>query len=120
MEANDPFLNPDGTLATKLPPDRLDPVAVWFMNQFPTPNFLDPREQDASRGGCLNTCNNYRGSYGSAQTTHSVVAKVDHQISEKNKLFVEWLYNPTGYHFFDLPWKSATTPYIGFKRIVAL
>lgn len=45
-----PFLNPDGSLATSVPANRLDPVAVFYMSQFPTPNYLDPRQQNAASG----------------------------------------------------------------------
>src|SRR5262249_49474410 len=109
------LLNPDGTLATKLPQGRFDPVAQWFMNQFPAPNYLDPREQDASRGGCLNLCNNFRSNFGSSQTTQGVVVKVDHQIGTKNKFFAEWLFNPTDYSHLQLPWAGPTAPLTGFN-----
>jgi hypothetical protein len=110
-----PFLNSDGSLATSLPANRLDPTSMWFMSQYPVPNFLDPRQQDAAAGGCLNTCNNYRSTYSDSQTTHSVVVKVDHEISEKDKLFVEWLWNPTYYKFISLPWSGATAPPLGLN-----
>jgi hypothetical protein len=98
-----PFLNAGGSLATRIPADRIDPVTAWLINQYPAPNFLDPRQQNVASGGCLTLCNNYQSSYASGQTTHSVVIKVDHQISEKHKLFGEWLFNPSYYSFLKLP-----------------
>jgi len=110
----DQFTNPDGSMATSLPGDRIDHVAQWYVNQYPLPNYLDPREQNFSEGGCLNTCNNYISSAGSSQTTHSVSLKVDHVLSEKHRLFAEWLFNPTYYQNFKLPWSGATAPVGGF------
>jgi len=110
-----PFTNPDGTLATSLPANRLDQSALFFLNSFPTPNFLDPRQQNAAAGGCLNLCNNFEGTYGSRQTTQSGVVKIDHQISSKQKLFVDWLYKLTNYSFGKVPWKGATAPVNGFN-----
>ncbi len=108
-----PFLNPNGTLATSIPQSRLDPVALWYMSQYPLPNYLDPLQQNPATGGCLSLCNNFRGLLGSGQTTHNLSVKVDHEISEKNKLFVEWLFNPTYYQNFRLPWTGATAPVQG-------
>ena len=108
-----PFLNPDGSLATSIPASRLDPVAQWYVGQYPQPNYLDPLQQNAAAGGCLDLCNNFRGLLGSSQTAHNISAKVDHLISEKNKLFVEWLFNPSYYQNFKLPWTGATAPVQG-------
>jgi Carboxypeptidase regulatory-like domain len=110
-----PFTNSSGGLAASIPPNRIDPVAFWYLNQYPAPNFLDPRQQNAAAGGCLNTCNNYEGYFGSGQTTQSIVVRVDHEISEKSRLFVEWLYNPTSYSLLKLPWTGATAPLMGFN-----
>jgi hypothetical protein len=108
-----PFRNPDGSLATSIPASRLDPVVLWYLNQYPLPNYLDPLQQNPATGGCLSLCNNFRGTLGSGQTTHNVSIKVDHQINEKNKLFAEWLFNPTYYQNFRLPWTGATAPVTG-------
>jgi hypothetical protein len=110
-----PFLNPDGTLSTSIPASRMDPTALWYLSQFPQPNFLDPTQQNAAAGGCLNTCNNYLTGYGSAQTGHNVTVKVDHSIGGKNKLFVEWLYDPVSYGPTFLPWQGPTAPLTGFN-----
>jgi hypothetical protein len=36
------FKNPDGSLATSIPSNRLDPTAMYFMNSFPMPNYNNP------------------------------------------------------------------------------
>jgi hypothetical protein len=59
-------------------------------------------------GGCASTCNNYIGTVGSSQTTHNISIKVDHEISEKHKLFAEWLFNPSYYTNYRYPWNGAT------------
>ena len=110
-----PFLNPDGSLATSLPANRLNSVAQFLVNTYPAPNFLDPRQQNAAAGGCLNRCNNYEGSYSSSQTSHNMALKVDHEINAKNRLFVEWLYHPTYYRFLSLPWNTISAPLNGFN-----
>lgn len=113
LYARQPFRNSDGTLAAGIPASRLDPIALWYLNQYPLPNYLDPLQQNAATGGCLSLCNNFRGLLGSGQTTHNVSVKIDHQVSDKNKLFVEWLFNPTYYQNFRLPWTGATAPVQG-------
>ena len=35
------FTNPDGSMATSIPTNRLDPTAMFFMNSFPQPNHID-------------------------------------------------------------------------------
>jgi len=124
-----PFLNPDGTLATSIPTNRLDSVSLFYMSQFPLPNYLDPRQQNPANGGCLNLCNNFKGDVGSGQTTHNISIKLDHQINEKNRSFAEWLAGPSYYKNFRLPWTGATAPVQGaaggnpyevFNQIAAL
>lgn len=107
-----PFRNLDGTLASSLPANRLDPTTLYFLSTYPKPNFLYGPDQNA--GGCLNTCDNYLSSYGSAQTTHNMTFKVDQKIDEKNRLFAEFLYNPTDYAMNRLPWSGPTAPVVGF------
>ena len=36
--------------------------------------------------------------------------KIDHRISDKSALFVEYLYNPSYYANYRLAWKGATAP----------
>lgn len=110
-----PFLNANGTLATSIPANRLDPVAQFYLNSYPMPNYLDPLQQNAATGGCLSLCDNFRGQEGASQTTHNVSIKVDHEINQKHKLFVEWLFNPTYYTNFRLPWTGATAQVQGIS-----
>jgi hypothetical protein len=89
-----------------IPPDRFDPLAVFYLSSYPEPNFLDPLQQGPN--GCGFTCNNYIGTVGSSQTTHNVSIKVDHQFSEKHKLFAEWFFNPSYCVNYRYPWNGAT------------
>jgi len=91
-----------------IPSGRIDPLAAFYVASFPAPNFLDPLQQVP--GGCLNTCNNFIGPVGSSQTTHNFSVKIDHELSPKNKLFTEWLFNPVYYTNFRYPWNGATAP----------
>jgi hypothetical protein len=45
---------------------------------------------------------------GSSQTTHNISVKIDQNISDKQKLFVEWLFNPSYYMNFRYPWNGPT------------
>jgi hypothetical protein len=110
-----PFLNNNGTYATSIPASRIDPTAQYLLNQYPAPNYLDPTQQNAATGGCLSTCNNYLSHYGSSQNANNVTIKGDHAINDKNKLFVEWLYDPTTYSLSSLPWTGPTAPLAGLN-----
>jgi hypothetical protein len=55
-------------------------------------------------GGCTIYCNNFFGDAGSSLTTHNLSTKIDHAISDKHKLFGEWLFNPSYYANFRYPW----------------
>jgi len=104
--------NADGTYSRtafptlQIPSNRVDPLAAWYLSSYPAPNYLDPLQQGAD--GCGVYCNNYLGTVGSSQTTHNISIKVDHSLSEKNKLFAEWLFNPTYYVNFRYPWNGPT------------
>src|SRR5262249_28057623 len=78
-----------------IPSSRIDPLAKFYADSFPTPNFLDPLQQGAS--GCGALCNNYLSAVGSSQTTHNMSLKVDHQLRENSRLFGEFLFNPSYY-----------------------
>jgi len=91
-----PFLTP------VVPPGSIDPLAAFYLSSYPDPNFVDPL------ANCGITCNNYIGTVGSSQTTHNISVKIDHEISQKNKLFGEWLFNPSYYTNFRYPWNGAT------------
>ncbi len=89
-----------------IPPNRIDPLAAFYLSSYPDPNFVDPLQQGP--GGCGITCNNFIGPVGSSQTTHNVSVKIDHNISERHKLFGEWLFNPSYYTNFRYPWNGPT------------
>jgi hypothetical protein len=89
-----------------IPSTRIDPLAAFYVASYPNPNFVDPLQQGAS--GCGITCNNFIGTVGSSLTTHNISIKVDHQVSDTHKLFVEWLFNPSYYTNFRYPWNGAT------------
>jgi len=89
-----------------IPPGRIDPLAAFYVSSYPKPNFLDPLQQGPS--GCGIYCNNYVGPVGSSQTTHNFSVKIDHTISEKHKLFAEWLFNPSYYVNYRYPWNGPT------------
>ena len=89
-----------------VPPNRIDPLAKFYVDSFPNPNFLDPLQQGS--GGCGNLCNNYLGAVGSSMTTHNVSVKIDHTLSDQHKLFVAWLFNPSYYTNFRFPWDGPT------------
>jgi len=111
-----------------VPPNRIDPLAAFYLASYPNPNFLDPLQQGPS--GCKNTCNNYIGPAGSGLTNHNISLKIDHTISERHKLFGEWLYNPSYYSNFRFPWNGPTAqtqtginasyPYETINQIYAL
>jgi len=105
-----PFLNPDGSMATSIPANRLDPTAMFFMNSFPMPNHID------TLGGCplaasgtYSICNNFEGRIGTSQDPINLSIKVDHQTG-KGKYFAEWLFSPSQYRNYDVPWTGPTFP----------
>ncbi len=92
-----------------IPPDRIDPLAAFYLSSYPGPNFFDPLSScPRAPNSVYEICDNYLGPVGSSQTTHNISIKIDHQLSEKNKLFVEWLFNPSYYTNFRYPWNGAT------------
>lgn len=117
-----PFLTP------VIPAKQIDPLAAFYLASYPNPNFVDPLQQGPS--GCGITCNNFIGPVGSSQTTHNVSIKIDHEMSNKNKLFGEWLFNPSYYTNYRYPWNGATAqtqtgiagaqPYRTINQIFAL
>jgi hypothetical protein len=92
--------------APVIPQDRIDPLAKFYADSFPTPNFLDPLQQGSD--GCGALCNNFLSTVGSGQTTHNMSVKVDHQFTENSKLFAEYLLNPSYYKNFKLAWTGPT------------
>src|SRR5437773_757000 len=111
-----PFRNPDGSLATSIPANRLDHTAMFFINSFPLPNHIDTLGGCAlSSNGPYSICNNYVGRTGSSQDPINLSIKIDHQTG-KGKYFFEWLFSPTQYRNYAVPWTGPTLPQelIGF------
>ncbi|MFB3920893.1 MAG: carboxypeptidase regulatory-like domain-containing protein [Terriglobia bacterium] len=90
----DPFITP------VVPTDRIDPLAKFYLDSIPNPNFSDPLSP------CGIYCNNYLGAVGSSMTTHNASVKVDHNISDRNRLFASWLFNPSYYTNYRYPWNG--------------
>ena len=95
----------------QIPQNMLDPTAMFFMNTFPAPNYNDPLVScPLASGGSYKICNNFRGAVGSSNVPQNISIKIDHQISPRNTLFGEWLYNPAHYDNYRLPWTGPTFP----------
>jgi hypothetical protein len=96
-----------------IPSSQIDPLAAYYVKSYPNPNFVDPLQQGGS--GCGIFCNNYIGNIGSGLRTNNMSIKVDHRFNEKSALFVEYLYNPSYYANFRLPWFGPTAPTQGLS-----
>ena len=94
-----------------IPASAIDPLAAYYAQSYPNPNFVDPLQQNPS--GCGVFCNNYVGTVGSALRTNNMSVKVDHRFNDKSALFVEYLYNPSYYENYRLAWQGATAPLQG-------
>ena len=82
----------------------MDPLAQYYLDSIPSPNFNDPLSPcDPSY-----YCNNYLGAVGSSMTTHNTSIKIDHSISDKHRLFATWLFNPSYYYNYRYPWNGPT------------
>ncbi len=102
--------------SAQIPTAMLDPTAKFFMNSFPAPNHID------TLGGCplaasgtYSICNNYEGRSGGSQDPINLSIKIDHQTG-KGKYFFEWLFSPSQYRNYAVPWTGPTFPeaLIGF------
>lgn len=102
--------------STQIPTAVLDPTAMFFVNSFPLPNHVD------TLGGCplassgtYSICNNFEGRSGGSQDPINLSIKIDHQAG-KSKYFFEWLFSPTQYRNYAVPWTGPTFPQelIGF------
>ncbi|MDQ2950179.1 MAG: hypothetical protein M3Y27_30285, partial [Acidobacteriota bacterium] len=71
-------------LNNRIPPNRLDPVALNILNFYPRPN----RPPDNVSGA-----NNFRANYVTALTRNNITAKVDHNLGTKDKINARYLYN---------------------------
>ncbi len=108
--ARQPFINASGGLATSIPKNRLDPTAMFFVNSFPLPNHIDTLGGcPIAQGSTFSVCNNYVGPVASSQDPVNLSLKIDHQ-SGNSHYFAEWLFNPTQYENFVLPWTGPTFP----------
>ena len=101
---------------TQIPAAMRDPTAMFFVNSFPLPNHID------TLGGCplgasgtFSICNNFEGRTGSSQDPINLSIKIDHQTG-KGKYFFEWMFSPTQYRNYQVPWTGASFPQelIGF------
>ncbi len=117
--------NPNGCLASQMsatngascnvspiiPANRFDSVAMFFMNSFPQPNYLDPLSNcPLTVGGNSRICNNFLGGVGSSQDPLTSSVKIDHRLSDKSGLFGEWLFDPGKYNNYRVPWTGPTFP----------
>ncbi|HKW97034.1 MAG TPA: TonB-dependent receptor [Bryobacteraceae bacterium] len=111
-----PLQNPDGSVATKIPANRLDPTAMFFINSFPLPNYNSPLSGCPMGKDGFAICSNYIGAVGTSQDPLKVSLKMDHAWSEKSRYFVEWLYSPVPYRNYRVPWTGASFPFqfVGF------
>ena len=84
---------------------------MYYMKSFPQPNYNSPRSGcPMGKDGYL-ICDNFLGSVGSSQDPLKISLKIDHQLSEKGRLFAEWLYSPVPYRNYRVPWTGATFPW---------
>ncbi len=74
----------DPFAGNRIPTNRLDPVALNIVKYWPLPN----RAPDN-----LSQANNFRSNYVSRLTRDNYTAKVDHNLTERDKLTFRYLYN---------------------------
>jgi len=110
----DSSATPTCQFSTKIPANRLDPVGMFFINSFPLPNYVDPLSNCPMGHNGFAICQNYLGTIGSSQNPFNISSKLDHQLSEKSRLFVEYLSSPGQYNIYRTPWTGPTVPYIGY------
>jgi hypothetical protein len=100
--------------STQIPQSMQDPVAGYFINSFPLPNFNDPNSPCPMGQTGYKICHNYLGPIGTSQNPLNMSIKVDEQWSPKSKYFVEYIFNPGKYNIYRLPWTGATFPSVGW------
>jgi hypothetical protein len=101
----------DCNFSTQIPTTMLSKNAMFFVNQFPLPNYLNPLSGcPLASGGETRICSNYLAGMGTSQDGANISLKIDHQWSEKNRFFGEWLFNPGTLNNYRLPWTGATFP----------
>ncbi|HEX2523180.1 MAG TPA: TonB-dependent receptor, partial [Terriglobia bacterium] len=106
--------------ATSIPTDRLSPNARFFTDSYPLPNSTDPFGSCPPSADGFSICNNFRGPVGDEQKPHNMSIKIDHQVSEKNKFFFEYLYSPVSYKAYAVPWKGPAFNFVGSGSQVPL
>ncbi len=100
--------------STQVPSDRFDPIAKFYIDSYPLPNFNSPLSGcPMGKDGFL-ICDNYLGAVGTSQVLHNISIKIDHQWSQKNKYFFEWLFDPGKYRNYRVPWTGPSNPVVGF------
>ncbi len=100
--------------ATTIPSNMMDKSAMFFLNSYPLPNFVDPLSNCPMGKGNYRICDNYLGSVGSSQNPYNISIKVDNQWSDRSKYFAEWVFNPGQYNNYQLPWTGPTFPSTGW------
>ncbi|HEV2378361.1 MAG TPA: carboxypeptidase regulatory-like domain-containing protein [Terriglobia bacterium] len=100
--------------STQIPSSMLNPVAQFFVNSYPLPNFNDPNSNCPMGKSGYKICDNYLAMIGNSQDPLNMSIKVDHSYSDKSKFLVEWLFNPGSYNIFRTPWTGPTFPSVGF------
>ncbi len=91
----------------------LNPLALYYLNSMPLPNFINPNTACPIGEGGLPICSNYQGTLGNSQTTGNLSVKIDHQWSDKSKFFGEWLYSPGQYRYSRVPFTGPSAPVYG-------
>jgi hypothetical protein len=65
--------------ATQLPTGMLSNNAMFFMNNFPNPNYLNPLSNaPLAKGGAYRIASNYLAGIGSSQDGANISLKIDH------------------------------------------
>lgn len=105
---------PTCQFSTQIPVSRMDPVAMYFLKSYPMPNFVDPLSNCPMGKNGYAICNNYLGPVASSQDPWNISVKLDHELSEKSRLFVEVLTTPGQYNIYRTPWTGPTVPYTGY------
>ncbi len=110
----DASATPTCRFSTQIPASLMDPTAKFFLNSFPMPNYVNPQSNCPMGKDGYAICSNYLGTIGSSQDPYNISAKVDHQLSDRSRLFVEVLANPGQYNIYRTPWTGPTVPYTGY------
>jgi len=100
----------------------LNPIAQFYTNSYPLPNFNSPLSScPMGKTGYL-ICDNYLGTVGSSQDPKNISVKIDHQWSQRSKYVVEWLSNPNQYRNYRAPWTGPTYPddFVGYNSTYPL